>query len=50
MTPFVSVVICTFNRAAALPRASQALREQSAARDAYEVIVVDNNSTDARQR
>jgi glycosyltransferase involved in cell wall biosynthesis len=46
VTPLVSVVICTFNRAAALRQALACLREQTAAPDEYEVIVVDNNSTD----
>jgi glycosyltransferase involved in cell wall biosynthesis len=46
MTPVVSVVICTFNRAASLRAALASLRDQAAPSDAYEVIVVDNNSTD----
>lgn len=46
MTPVVSVVLCTFNRAAMLERALRCLREQTAAPGDYEVVVVDNNSTD----
>ena len=46
MTPVVSVVICTFNRAAALRQALACLRAQTASPDTYEVIVVDNNSSD----
>ncbi|HWF85945.1 MAG TPA: glycosyltransferase, partial [Vicinamibacterales bacterium] len=46
MTPVVSVVICTFNRADALRQALARLREQTASPDTYEVIVVDNNSSD----
>jgi glucosyl-dolichyl phosphate glucuronosyltransferase len=46
MTPTVSVVICSFNRASALRRALGCLREQTAPSDTYEVIVVDNNSSD----
>jgi glycosyltransferase involved in cell wall biosynthesis len=41
----VSIVICTLNRAALLPRLLGALREQAPA-DGDEVIVVDNGSTD----
>ena len=42
----VSVVLSTYNRADRLPSALDALLSQSAGA-AYEVIVVDNNSTDA---
>jgi len=46
MTPSVSVVICTFNRAPMLRRALEALRAQLGAERSFELIVVDNNSTD----
>jgi GT2 family glycosyltransferase len=46
MTPCVSVVLCTYNRAAVLGEALNALARQTAAPASYEVIVVDNNSTD----
>ena len=42
----LSVILPTFNRAASLPRAVTALLRQSALPATYEVIVVDNNSTD----
>src|SRR5690606_5799119 len=42
----VSVVLSTYNRAARLAGALDALLDQEAGA-AYEVIVVDNNSTDA---
>jgi cellulose synthase/poly-beta-1,6-N-acetylglucosamine synthase-like glycosyltransferase len=42
----VSVVISTYNRAARLPRALQSLLAQEAEGVRFEVIVVDNNSTD----
>lgn len=42
----ISVVVCTHNRADLLPYALQTLGEQSLASNEYEVIVVDNNSTD----
>ena len=42
----ISVVISTFNRAELLPGALVALVQQDAQAGPYEVIVVDNNSTD----
>ena len=46
----VSVVICTYNRCDLLPPALESVVEQSAAGVGYEVIVVDNNSTDGTRR
>lgn len=43
----ISPIICTHNRAGYLPQAIRSLIEQSMARDDYEIIVVDNASTDA---
>ena len=45
--PDISVVIPTFNRSAQLPQLIQALLAQDAGALTYEVIIVDNNSTDA---
>jgi glycosyltransferase involved in cell wall biosynthesis len=42
----VSVVLCTLDRADYLRRALQSLAEQTLARDRFEVVVVDNGSTD----
>jgi glucosyl-dolichyl phosphate glucuronosyltransferase len=42
----VTVVLCTFNRAATLAAAIDRLLKQRPASPAYELIVVDNNSTD----
>ncbi len=42
----VSVVVPTYNRAAQLRRCLQSLESQSLEQDAYEVIVVDDGSTD----
>lgn len=42
----VSVVICTYNRADLLKEALQSLIHQTADPSCYEVIIVDNNSTD----
>lgn len=44
--PLISIVICTYNRAAILSECIQSLIIQSAPSDIYEVVVVDNNSTD----
>ena len=42
----ISVVICTFNRAAYLSKALQSLAEQTLPPRHFEVVVVDNASTD----
>lgn len=42
----ISVIICTYNRAAYLPDALQSLYTQQLDRNRFEVLVVDNNSTD----
>jgi len=42
----LSVVVCTYNRADWLPAALSSLAEQTLDNDHYEVLVVDNNSTD----
>ena len=44
--PLISVVVCTYNRAALLQAALESLCSQTADRSAFEVIVVDNNSSD----
>ncbi|MFV9505987.1 MAG: glycosyltransferase [Oscillochloridaceae bacterium umkhey_bin13] len=44
--PVISVVICTLNRAAYLERSLASLMEQTLALECFEVIVVDNGSTD----
>jgi glycosyltransferase involved in cell wall biosynthesis len=46
LQPKLSVILPTFNRAASLPHALGALLRQSADPTSYEVVVVDNNSTD----
>jgi glycosyltransferase involved in cell wall biosynthesis len=48
MTPLVSVVICTHNRAESLARSIDSVVDQSSD-DPFEVIVVDNGSTDATE-
>jgi glycosyltransferase involved in cell wall biosynthesis len=44
--PDISVVISTYNRSAVLPHALSSILDQDATDCPYEVIVVDNNSTD----
>lgn len=44
--PDVSVVISTYNRAEVLPRAIQSLLEQALDPTRFEIVIVDNNSTD----
>ncbi len=46
IAPKVSVIICSYNRAAYIPLALQSLINQTAAANTFETIVVDNNSTD----
>ena len=43
----ISAIICTHNRAEYLPRAIQSLLDQSIPKDTYEIIIVDNCSTDS---
>jgi glycosyltransferase involved in cell wall biosynthesis len=45
--PIISVVICTYNRASLLPGALDSLLQQSLDQSLFEIIVVDNNSTDS---
>lgn len=42
----ISVVVCTYNRCDTLKGAIKSLSEQSFPKEGYEIIVVDNNSTD----
>ncbi len=44
--PVITAVVCTHNRSAYLRKALASLREQSIGNDSYEVLVVDNCSTD----
>jgi glucosyl-dolichyl phosphate glucuronosyltransferase len=46
----ISAIICTFNRALYLRKAIQSLIEQTLDRDRYEIIVVDNRSTDETKK
>ena len=42
----VSVIVCTHNRADQLPTIIGFLQNQDYAKDKYEIIIVDNGSTD----
>lgn len=44
--PEISVAICTYNRSDILPKCLESLAEQSADRELFEVLIIDNNSTD----
>ena len=46
MLPKISVVLCTYNRSQLLRTALDSLVSQSLARSEYEIVVVDNASTD----
>jgi len=46
VTPAISIVISTYNRAARLPGALEALLAQAAPGVPFEIVVVDNHSTD----
>lgn len=48
--PRLSVVICTLNRASVLPIVLHALRVQDANEEDFEIVVVDNGSTDDTPR
>jgi len=50
MTPDVSVVICVYNGADTLADSLRAVTQQSLARERYEVLVVDDGSTDDSAR
>jgi glycosyltransferase involved in cell wall biosynthesis len=42
----VSIIVCAYNRAGLLPRIIGLLRDQDYPKDKYEIIIVDNGSTD----
>ena len=49
-TPELSVVVCTYNRARLLAGVLEALRGQTLDPLRYEIVVIDNNSTDDTRR
>ena len=44
--PKISVVICTYNREKFIARALETLTAQTLSPDKYEILIIDNNSTD----
>jgi len=42
----VSIIVCTYNREQYLPKTLEHLKNQSAANDAYEIVIINNKSTD----
>lgn len=48
--PLLSVVVCTYNRASLLADCLLSLANQTIDKDLFEVIVVDNNSTDGTEK
>lgn len=49
MKQIVSIIVCTFNRAGILPYCLDSLVDQTATPDQYEIIIVNNNSSDTTQ-
>ena len=49
MTIVLSIIVCTYNRESLLPLCLQSLTDQAIDKRLYEVIVVNNNSTDGTQ-
>lgn len=47
--PLLSVIVCTYNRASLLDYCLKSLQQQTLEPAHYEVLVVDNNSTDSTQ-
>jgi len=45
-TPYISVIICTYNRDKFIGKSLECIYEQSLDKSFYETIVIDNNSTD----
>ncbi|HYW34287.1 MAG TPA: glycosyltransferase [Balneolaceae bacterium] len=45
-SPFISVIICTYNRAEYLQDTLKSLLQTDTAVDQFEVLIIDNNSTD----
>jgi GT2 family glycosyltransferase len=48
--PFISVAIATYNRAGLLRQTLEGVTRQAYPKDRYEIIVIDNNSTDSTRQ
>jgi len=44
--PVLSIIVCTYNRSSLLQECLKSLQEQSLHTDKFEILVIDNNSTD----
>jgi glycosyltransferase involved in cell wall biosynthesis len=47
--PEISVVICTYNREKYLPVCLNHLRNQTASKEVFEIVIINNNSSDATE-
>ena len=48
--PMISVIIPTYNRSEFLFNTLKSISEQSLSKDLFEIIIVDNNSSDDTQK
>lgn len=48
--PEISIAVCTYNRADVLPKCLDSLAKQSVDPSIFEVVIVDNNSTDGTKK
>lgn len=46
----ISLIICTYNRCRYLPEALESIREQTLSPQLFELIIIDNNSTDDTEK
>lgn len=49
-TPTLSIAVCTYNRADVLPKCLESLVDQTTTPELFEVLIVDNNSTDETKK
>ena len=49
MKHYLTIVICTYNRAHILPEALESLLQQTVSPENYSLLIIDNNSTDNTQ-
>lgn len=48
--PEISVIICTFNRVKYLTKTLESFAKQTAKKEKFELLIIDNNSTDATKK
>lgn len=49
-TPTLSITVCTYNRADVLPKCLESLVDQTTTPELFEVLIIDNNSTDGTKK